>query len=331
MLALSLGADMRRREFINLLGVAIAWPLTARAQHAGKMWRIGYITHAPNPVYEALFERLRELGYVEGQNTIIERRYAQGKAEKFQEFAAEMVRLKAQLIITTTTPAALAAKNATTTIPIVVPTAIDPVGTGLIGSLARPGGNITGGAILTGELAAKRLELLKEVVSSLSRTAVLWNSANPANALAWRETQGAARALGVTLQSHEVQGPKDFEIAFARMTEGRPDALFVLDDALTIQYRKEIADFAIQKRLPSVFAAKDRVEAGGLMSYGPRYLEMMRRAASQVDKILKGAKPADLPMEQPTTFELVINLKTAKAIGLTMPLTVLTRADEVIE
>jgi len=270
-------------------------------------------------------------GYVEGQNIIVERRYAQGKAEKFQEFAAEMVRLKVDLIITNTTPAALAAKNLTTTIPIVIPTAIDPVGTGLIASLARPGGNITGGAILTGELAAKRLELLKEVVSSLSRTAVLWNSANPANALAWRETQGAARALGVTLQSHEVQSPQDFEIAFARMAEERSDALFVLDDAMTMQYRKEIAEFAIQKRLPSVFATKDRVKAGGLMSYGPQYSEMMRRAASLVDKILRGAEPANLPMEQPTTFELVINLKTAKAIGLTVPPPLLTRADEVIE
>jgi putative tryptophan/tyrosine transport system substrate-binding protein len=323
---------MKRRAFITLLGGAAAvWPVTAGAQHAGKMWRIAFITQAETNIYEALFERLRELGYVEGQNIIIERRYAEGRAEKFQEFAAEMVRLKADLIITITTPAALAAKNATTTIPIVIPTAIDPVGTGLIASLARPGGNITGGAVLTGEMAAKRLELLKEVVPSLSRTAVLWNSANPANALAWRETQGAARALGVTLQSHEVQGPKDFEIAFARTAEERPDALFVLDDALTIQYRKEIADFAMQKRLPSVFAAKDRVEAGGLMSYGPRYSEMMRHAASLVDKILRGAQPANLPMEQPTTFELVINLKTAKAIGLTVPPLLLSRADEVIE
>ena len=322
---------MRRREFITLISGAASWPLAAFAQHAGKMWRIAFITHAHQSIYEILFERLRELGYVEGQNIIIERRYAEGRAERFQEFAAEMVRLKADLIMTITTPAALAAKNATTMIPIVIPTAIDPVGTGLIASLARPGGNITGGAILTGEMAAKRLELLKEVVPRLSRTAVLWNSANPANALAWEETQGAARALGVTLQSHEVQGPKDFEVAFARMGEEHPDALFVLDDALTQQYRKEIADFAMQKRLPSVFAIKDRVEAGGLMSYGFRYSEMMRRAASLVDKILRGAQPANLPMEQPTTFELVINLKTAKAIGLTMPPPLRSRADEVIE
>jgi putative tryptophan/tyrosine transport system substrate-binding protein len=269
--------QLKRREFITLIGGAAAWPLAAHAQQAGKVWRIAFITHVPQIIYESLFEDLRELGYVEGQNVIVERQYAEGRVERFQEFAAEMVRLKADLIITTTTPAALAAKNATTTIPIVIPTAIDPVGTGLIASLAHPGGNITGGAILTGEMAAKRLELLKEVVSSLSRTAVLWNSSNPANALAWRATRGAARALGVTLQSYEVQGTKDFEVAFARMADERIDALFVLDDAMTIQYRKEIADFAMQKRVPSMFAAKDRVEAGGLMSYGPCYPEMMRR------------------------------------------------------
>ena len=228
---------MKRRDFITLVGgAAAAWPLAARAQHAGKTWRIAFIAHVPTIIYEEpLFDDLRELGYIEGQNIIIERRYAEGRPERFQEFAAEMVRLKADLIITTTTPAALAARNATTTIPIVIPTAIDPVGTGLIASLAHPGGNITGGAILVGELAAKRLQLLKEVVPNLSRTGVLWNSANPANALALRETDGAARAIGVTLQSHEVKGPKDFEVAFARMAEERLDALFVLDDALTIQ------------------------------------------------------------------------------------------------
>jgi putative tryptophan/tyrosine transport system substrate-binding protein len=266
---------------------------------------------------------------VEGQNLIIERRYARGQVERFQEFAAEMVRLKADLIITFTTPAAIAAKS--TSIPIVIPTAIDPVGTGLIASLARPGGNITGGAILNGELAAKRLELLKEIIAGLKQVAVLWNSANPANALAWRETQAAADVLGVMLQSVEVQSPSDLDAVFARMAKARPDALFVLDDALTIQYQNEIVDFAIKNRLPSVFYAKDRVEAGGLMSYGPNYPEMMYRAASQVDKILKGSKPADLPMEQPTRFELVINLKTAMTIGLVIPPTLLTLADKVIE
>jgi len=322
----------KRRDFITLLGgAAVAWPLAVHAQQPGKLWRIAFITQAQQNIYEALFERLRELGYVEGQNIIIERRYAEGRAEKFQEFAAEMVRLKADLIITITTPAALAAKNATTTIPIVIPTAIDPVGTGLIASLARPGGNITGGAVLFAELAAKRLELLKEVVSGVSRAAILWNGANPANALVWRETQAAARALGVTLQSHEVRGPNDFEIAFAKMTEERPDALLVLQDELTYRYRKETADFAIQNRLPSVVAGKLPVKAGGLMSYGPRIPEMLRSAAYQVDKILRGAKPGDLPMEQPAKFELVVNLKTAKAIGLTIPPSLLARADEVIE
>jgi putative ABC transport system substrate-binding protein len=320
---------MRRREFIVGLGSAVAWPVVARAQ---KIWRIGFIAHGQSKAYEAaLFERLQQLGYVEGRNIIIERRYAQGSAERFQEFAAEMVRLKADVIIVNTTPAALAAKNATTTIPIVIPTAIDPVGTGLITNLARPGGNITGGAVLYAELATKRLELLKEVVTGLSRTAVLWNGANPANALAWKETQGAARALGVTLQSHEVQGPKDFEVAFAKMAEERPDALLVLDDALTVQYQKEIVDFATEKRLPSVFAGKERVEAGGLMSYGPNLSDQFRRAGDYVDKILRGAKPADLPVEQPTKFELVINLKTAKALGLTIPETLLATADEVIQ
>jgi putative ABC transport system substrate-binding protein len=295
------------------------------------MWRIGCITHVPVPVHEALFERLWELGYVEGQNTVIERRYAQGEAEKFNEFAADMVRLKADVIIVFTTPAALAAKNATATIPIVFPTAIDPVGTGLVASLAHPGGNVTGVAALTGELAAKRLELLKEVIPGLSRTAVLWNGAKPANALAWRVTEVAAASLGVTLQSREVQESKDFAAAFGIMAQERPDALMVLDDALTTQYLKDIVDFATQHRLPTVFSEKSRVEAGGLMSYGPPYVDMMRRGAAQVDQILKGAKPADLPMEQPTTFDVAINLKTAKAIGLTIPGTVLARAGEVIE
>jgi len=323
---------MKRREFITLLGGAAAWPLAARAQQAARVWRIGFITHSTNDAaYASLFERLRELGYVEGQNIIVERRYAEGRAERFQEFAAEMVRLKADVVITSTTPAALALRDATTTIPIVIPTAIDPVGTGLIVSLAHPGGNITGGALLSAELGAKRIELIKEVVPGLSRTAILWNGANPANTLAWRETEGAARALGVTLQSYNVQGPKDFNIAFATMAQRRPDAVSVLTDALITKYQKEIVDFAISKRLPSVFPSKDPIKLGGLLSYGPHYSEMVRRAASQVDKILRGTQPSDLPMEQPTTFELVINLKTAKALGISVPPTLLARADEVIE
>ena len=324
---------MKRRAFITLLGgAAVASPFAALAQHAARVWRIGFITHSTNDAaYASLFERLRELGYVEGQNIIVERRYAEGRAERFQEFAAEMVRLKADVVITSTTPAALALRNATTTVPIVIPTAIDPVGTGLIAGLAHPGGNITGGALLSAELGAKRIELIKEVVPGLSRTAILWNGANPANTLAWRETEGAARALGVTLQSYNVQGPKDFNIAFATMAQRRPDAVSVLTDALITKYQKEIVDFAISKRLPSVFPSKDPIKLGGLLSYGPHYSEMVRRAASQVDKILRGTQPSDLPMEQPTTFELVINLKTAKALGISVPPTLLARADEVIE
>ena len=224
---------MRRRDFIALLASAAAlWPLTAHAQQPGKKWRIGVIAHSfDKKATDAAREVFSEFGYVEGQNDIIEPRYAEGKAERFQEFADEMVRLKVDVIVVYTTPAALAAKNATTTIPIVFPTAIDPVGTGVISNLRHPGGNVTGGVIFFAELCAKRLQLLKEVVPGLSRSAVVWNAANPANALAWRETQDAARTLGVALQSHEMKNLKDFESAFAIMAKERPDALLVLEDS----------------------------------------------------------------------------------------------------
>lgn len=325
---------MRRRKFITLLGgaaAAVAWPLVARAQQSGKIWRVGFLAHGHERFYDALFEGLQELGYVEGRNLIVERRYAEGRVERFQEFAEEMVRLNVDIIIVVTTPAALAVKKATTTIPIVFPNAINPVESGLVASLAHPGGNLTGGAAQTAILSAKRLEIFKEVVPRLSRVAVLWNAANPALAFAWRETQGAARALGVAVQSHEVRALKDFEPVFASMAEERPDTLLVLQDALTLQHRKEIIDFAIQKRLPGMFVAKEWVEAGGLMSYGESLPDMYHRAAYFVDRILKGAKPADLPVEQVTKFELVVNLKTAKAMGLTLPPTILARADELIE
>jgi putative tryptophan/tyrosine transport system substrate-binding protein len=325
---------MRRRKFITLLGgaaAAVAWPLVARAQQSGKIWRVGFLAHGHERFYDALFEGLQELGYVEGRNLVVERRYAEGRVERFQEFAEEMVRLNVDIIIVVTTPAALAVKKATTTIPIVFPNAINPVESGLVASLAHPGGNLTGGAAQTAILSAKRLEIFKEVVPRLSRVAVLWNAANPALAFAWRETQGAARALGVAVQSHEVRALKDFEPVFASMAEERPDTLLVLQDALTLQHRKEIIDFAIQKRLPGMFVAKEWVEAGGLMSYGESLPDMYHRAAYFVDRILKGAKPADLPVEQVTKFELVVNLKTAKAMGLTLPPTILARADELIE
>ena len=325
-------AFIGRREFITLLGgAAAAWPLVARAQQARKIWRMGFIARGHETFYDALFEGLDELGYAEGRNLMVERRYAGDRTERFQEFAAEMVRLNVDIIIVVTTPAALAIKSATTTIPVVFPNAINPVETGVVASLAHPGGNVTGGAAQTAVLSAKRLEILKEVVPGLSREAVLWNGANPALAFAWRETQGAARALGVALQPHEVRDLKDIEAAFAVMTQQRPDVLLVLQDALTLQHRQEIIDFTIQKRLPGIFVAKEWVEAGGLMSYGESLPDMYRRAAHFVDRILKGAKPADLPVEQVTKFELVLNLKTAKVIGLDVPPMLLARADEVIE
>jgi putative ABC transport system substrate-binding protein len=324
--------DMRRRDVIALVsGGLAAWPLAALAQQSGKTRRMGFIARGHEGFYDALFEGLRELGYVEGRNLVVERRYAGDRTERFEEFAAEMVRLNVDIIIVVTTPAALALKKATTTIPIVFPNAINPVETGVVASLAHPGGNVTGGAAQTAVLSAKRLEILKEVLPGLSREAVLWNASNPALALAWRETQGAARALGVTLQPHELRNLKDFEPAFATMTQEPPDALLVLQDALTLQHRKEIIDFTLQKRLPGIFVAKEWVEAGGLMSYGESLPDMYRRAAYFVDRILKGAHPADLPVEQVTKFELVLNLKTAKAIGLTIPEAILVRADDLIE
>jgi len=323
---------MRRRDFVALAGAgAVALPLRALAQASGKIWRMGFIAQGYERFYDALFEGLRELGYAEGKNLVVERRYAEGHAERFQEFAAEMVRLKVDVIVVTTTPAALAVKTATATIPVVFPNAISPVESGVVESLAHPGGNVTGGAAQTAALSTKRLAILKEVIPGLSRGAVLWNAANPALAYPWRQTQSAAGELGVALQSLEVREPKDIESAFAVMAADRPDALIVLQDALTLQHRKEIIDFTIQKRLPGMFVAKEWVVVGGLMSYGENLADMYRRGAYFVDKVLKGAKPADLPVEQVTKFELILNLKTAKAMELTIPAAFLATADEVIE
>jgi putative ABC transport system substrate-binding protein len=323
---------MKRREFIRVVGGAVAaWPLAAYALEPGKVWRMGFLAQGYEKFYDALFDGLKDFGYQEGRNLLVERRYAEGRNERFQEFAAEMVRLKVDIIIVTTTPAALAVKNATTTIPVVFPNAISPVESGVVASLAHPGGNVTGGAAQTAALSTKRLAILKEVVPGLSRGAVLWNAANPALAYPWRQSQSAADALGVTLRSVEVRDPKDIEAAFAVIAQEQPDALIVLQDALTLQHKKEIIDFAAQKRLPGMFVAREWVVAGGLMSYGESLSDMYRRGAYFVDKILKGAKPADLPVEQVTKFELVLNLKTAKAIGLTIPPTILATAEEVIE
>jgi putative ABC transport system substrate-binding protein len=323
---------MRRRDVITLAsGWVATWPLGAFAQQQGKKWQMGFLAQGYEKFHDALFEGLRELGYTEGREFVVERRYAEGHSERFQGFAAEMVRLKVDIIIVTTTPAALAVKNATTTIPVVFPNAISPVESGLVASLAYPGGNITGGAAQTAALSIKRLQILKEVVPGLSRVAVLWNAANPALAYPWKQTQAAAGDLAVALQSLEVREPKDIESAFAAMVQDSPDALIVLQDALTLQHRKEIIDFAIQKRLPGMFVAKEWVLTGGLMSYGESLADMYHRGAYFVDKISKGAKPADLPVEQVTKFELILNQKTAKTIGLVLPPTFLATADDVIE
>ena len=323
---------MNRRNFLcGLTLVTLSPPLAAEGQQAGKIYRIGLITVTHIPGEEAFFARLRELGYVEGQNLVTERRYSEGRAERFSEFAAELVRLKVDIIIVGTTPAALAVKDATKTIPIVFPTAIDPVGAGVVASLARPGGNITGLTTQAPDLVAKRLQLFREAIPRLSRIAVLWNAANPANVQPWREAQDAARALGVTLQSQAVRGPTDFERVLAAMARERPDGLLLIGDALTFQHGKQIVDFVRQKRIPSMLEPPELTAVGGLMSYGPNTTDLWSRSAVLVDKILKGAKPADLPVEQPTKFELVINLKTAKALGLTIPQSVLVRAAQVIE
>jgi putative ABC transport system substrate-binding protein len=331
-LAQSREGAMRRRQVIAVMVGALAGgPVDLFAQQLSKIWRIGFIAHRYEKLYDPLFSRLEELGYVEGQNLIVERRYAEGNAERFNGFAAEMVSLNVDAVIVMTTPAALAVKSETKTIPIIHTTAIDPVGTGLIASLAHPGGNVTGLAVLNAETSAKRVEILQEVVPGLSNGAVLWNSANPANSLAWRETENAGRKLGVKLKSQEVRSLKDFEAAFAKMSEQHPDVMLVVQDALTLEYRKEIIDFALRNKLPSMFVTREWVEEGGLLSYGDRLPERYRRAADIVDKVLRGTKPSDIPVEQPTTFELAVNVKTAKAIGLTLSPAFLARADLVVE
>ncbi len=326
---------MRRRDFIALLGGAlgspVVWPFGARAQQHGKKYLIGFVAHEYEIMYDAFFQELHEIGYIEGQNIMIERRYAEGHPERFKEFAKEMIALNADVIVTITTPAVLAIKSLTTTTPIVIPNAIDAVGAGLVASLEHPGGNVTGGTLLQAELSVKRLQLLKEMVPGLSRVALLWNAANPAYVRAWTQSQGAAQTLGVVLQRCEVRGPTDFQGVFATMARQRPDGLVVLEDALTIEHRKEIVDFALKNNLPSSFFAKEAVEAGGLISYGASWPDAFRRGAITVDKILKGAKPSDLPVEQPTKFELAINRKTAKALGLDIPVSLIATADEVIE
>jgi putative ABC transport system substrate-binding protein len=321
---------MKRRNFIFLAtGGVAAWPLRALGDQSGKVWRMGFLAHGYESFYDALFEALGPLGYVEGKNLVVERRYAEGHSDRFTELAVELVGLKPDVIVVSTTPAALAVKNIG--IPVVFPNAVSPIESGVVASFANPGGNITGGAVQTAVLSTKRLAILKEVVPGLSRGAVLWNAANPALAYPWQETQLAAGPLGVKLQSVEVRNPEDIDAAFATITQNHVDALIVLQDALTLQHRQKIIDFTTRQRLPGMFVGREWVIAGGLISYGENLAEMYRRGAYFVDKILKGAKPADLPVEQFTKFELVLNLKTAKAMGWTIPAAIVTTADEVIE
>jgi putative ABC transport system substrate-binding protein len=329
---------MNRRRFLRTVTMSLlAAPLAADAQQAGKVPRIGFLgvtSPSDRPSHlDAFRQRLRELGWVEGQNIVIDYRYAEGRVDRLPDLAAELVRLKVDLIVASAgTQAATAAKNATETIPIVMIYVRDPVGTGLIASLARPGGNVTGVSGSAGlELFAKQLELLKETVPKIRRVAILSNPDNAYHQLAIREVNVAARSLGVQLQLLEARGPNEFDGAFAAMAKERVGALLVLSDAIFGSHRTRLADLAARSRLPAAFGVRDDVEAGGLMSYGPSILDSYRQAATYVDKILKGAKPADLPVEQPTKFELVINLKTAKALGLTVPPSLLQRADQVIE
>ncbi len=315
----------------------LAPPLAAVAQQPGKVYRIGVLVNVspttPEIVrlWEAFAEGMRERGYIEGQNFVIERRSTEGRVERSPSHAAELVSLKVDLIVAVGTPTALAAKQATSAIPIVMMYVVDPVEAGIVDSLARPGGNVTGVAFGAGlEIVGKYLELLKEAVPKVSRVAVLSNPASSLNAAYLRETQAAARVLGVTLQFYEVRDPNEFEGAFTTMTKARAGALLVLPHPFTYVHAGQIADFAAKSRLPAVYPFRESVEAGGLMAYAANAPDMFRRAATYVDKILKGAKPADLPVEQPTKFELVINLKTAKALGLTIPQSLLGRADEVI-
>ena len=325
----------KRREFITLLGGTAAWPLAARAQQAGKVHRIGVLetisTSLNVATFYALREGLRQLGYAEGQNLVIEYRSADGRDDRFPGLARELLALKVDVIVTRGTPAAKAVKNATSTVPVVMMASGDPVGVGLVTSLARPGGNITGLSAIVGELSPKRLELIREIVPGLARIAVLANTSNDAVRRDWARIETAARSLGVQSQLLDLRESDALGPTFDDASARRADALVVVIDAITQANQQRIVDLAMKHRLPAIYSSREFVDAGGLISYGVSYPDLYRRAATYVDKILKGTKPADLPVVQPTKFELVINLKTAKALGIEVPPTLLARADEVIE
>ena len=328
---------MDRRTFLFVFSLgALSAPLAADAQPTGKVYRIGYLgmgsaTVSP-PFVEAFREGLRELGLVEGQNIVIDYRFAEGRFDRLPDLAAELVRLRVDVMMAGPTPPAMAAKNATGTIPIVMAGVGDPVELGLIASLARPGANVTGLSFSVGmDIFGKGLELLREAVPKFRRVAILSNPGNPSHALAITNVKAAAGSFGVQLQLLEAREPNQFDGAFAAMAKERVDALLVVADGMFILHRARLADLAAKNRVPSMHGVRENVEAGGLMSYGPSTVAAWRRAAFFVDRILKGAKPADLPVEQRTKFELVVNLKTAKALGLLIPPVLLARADEVIE
>jgi putative ABC transport system substrate-binding protein len=327
--------NARRRFLIAAATAVLATPLASLAQQKGKIWRIGVletISPALNAAnFDAFRQGLRELGYVEGQNVVIEYRSADGRQERFPDLATELVRLKVDLIVTRGAPASLAAKNATGSIPVVISATADPVGSGIVASLARPGGNVTGLSAYNVELYAKRVELLRELVPSLARIAGLFNMSNPVVPSQWKEVERGARSLGVQVQLLDVRNPEDLGRAFDAATRQRADALVVAVDALTQSNRQLIVDLAAKHRLPAIYGSDEFVYAGGLITYTVSFPHLYYRAATYVDKILKGAKPGDLPVEQPTKFELVINMKTAKALGITIPQSILVRADRVIE
>jgi putative ABC transport system substrate-binding protein len=330
--------SMSARTVVRLVLCALSLltaPLAAQAQQAGGTVTIGYLGNA-SPALEAdlvdaFREGLRQLGYVEGQNLTIRYQWAEGQQERAAGLAQELVRLQPDVILTAGTPGTLAAKHATQSIPIVTAIAGDPIAAGLVASLAQPGGNVTGLSTLATDLGGKRLELFKQAVPQLSRVVALRNPANPFTTIAWQAIEPVAAALGVQLQPVEVRGPHDLDRAFAMIKEARPDGLIVIPDRFLLTYRASIVHFMAEQRLPGMFPFREFVQEGGLLAYGPDYTDMYRRAATYVAKILKGAKPADLPMEQPTKFELLINLKTAQALGLTIPSTLLFQADKVLQ
>ncbi len=325
-----------RRKLLVALGAgALAWVGAARAQAPARAARIGLLSPSSPSIaalwLQAFRSGLRDLGWIEGKNVSIEYRYAEGSSDRLPGLAADLVRLKVDVIVVSSAPAAAAAKKATTTIPIVIAAAGDPIAAGLVESLSRPGGNITGLSQMTHETTGKRLELLKEIVPKLSRVAVLWNSQGGGSAPSWQELQLPARQLGIQLHSLEVRSPNDFEKAFQDAIRARAGAIFVTAEPVIATNLERIAGLAARNHLPSIFQWSEFADAGGLAAYGPDRADLYRRAATFVDKILKGAKPGDLPVEQPTKFELVINMKTAKALGITVPQSVRFRADRVID